>query len=974
MKHYILLLVLLGSLSTVFCQPFSNGYSFYLPPDDSVSRPFLPDFPANPIQAGDNMSINAQGDFVVNGEPIRFWGVNLVAAGAFPPKNKANEIAARMRKMGINLVRFHHLDNPWAGNSGSIFLTGQGTRSLNPTSLDRMEYLIAAFKRNGIYVNMNLNVSRTFQSQDGVLHADSLVDFAKAVTVFDPWMISLQQEYANQILTHVNPYTGLALKDDPVLAMVETINENTVYGFWKGDRLLPFAQGGSILQRHADMLDSLWQQFLIAKYTDDVALTAAWDAGSVDPGQGNQVQDGGFESGNLNPWTLETHSTAQASSSISASNPFAGNHSAEVDVTQVTGTDWHIQFYQSGLSMEKDSTYAVTFAARSDANRDINVGAQQGVSPWDWYGGTLISLSPNWNTYTFTFVAPTDLQGELRIGFNFANTPGKVWFDDISLGQPSKTGLQTGESLVQENIERMRYSERLLFTDQRIADQAEFYIQLQQDFLNEMYNYLKTDIGVSVPITGTNALVGPADAMHQQDLDYIDDHNYWDHPWFPNNPWDPYDWFIRNESALKDAEVSAMSNIFSGLAMDNRPYTVSEYNHAFPNRYQVELVPLLTSYASFHGTDGLMIFDYEGGSDWDTDIVNGFFSVQRNTALMSLFPACAYAYRHNKIEEANTTYLVDYSPEFIWESPLQDNGGRWGKWLPYEKSLALTHAIRTQGFQANSDPDLDQLPSPSSGNFLTSTGQTRLRTDLGLHTTFTDGYVSITGFLQDAPNSFVGNLQMKQASAFGAITWLALSGDSLITSERSLLTMSTRLQNTNMQWDGTQTVHNNWGSSPTLMQPLSVQLRLTIQADSIRVYPLDETGLHSSFQTYLPVGTNLFDLTLDQSVDQTPWYGIEAFGAGIPLSNEGLTEEISLKVFPNPANDRVIFQFESYGSQRPMVELYDLLGKRVGSWTASSQELANGHMSIPLGGIPTGLYQYRFHSGERSVSGKLLVE
>ena len=154
-----------------------------------------------------------------------------------------------MRKMGINLVRFHHMDNPWTGNEGTIFDRNlNNTRSLDPVTLDRLHYFLAQLKRNNIYVNMNLHVSRTFKEGDGVLHADSIVDFGKAVTYFDDHLVDLQKEYAEQLLTSVNPYTGLAMVDDPVLGMVEIANENTLYGFWKDNRLQPFSAGGSILQ------------------------------------------------------------------------------------------------------------------------------------------------------------------------------------------------------------------------------------------------------------------------------------------------------------------------------------------------------------------------------------------------------------------------------------------------------------------------------------------------------------------------------------------------------------------------------------------------------------------------------------------------------------------------------------------------------------------------------------------------------
>ena len=95
-----------GPLSS---QPFSGGFSFILPVNDSSAQRFLPSFPAKTIVEADRVTTSG-GQFIVGGKPIKFWGVNIVAGGAFPPKDKAAAIAARLRKMGVNLVRFHHLD------------------------------------------------------------------------------------------------------------------------------------------------------------------------------------------------------------------------------------------------------------------------------------------------------------------------------------------------------------------------------------------------------------------------------------------------------------------------------------------------------------------------------------------------------------------------------------------------------------------------------------------------------------------------------------------------------------------------------------------------------------------------------------------------------------------------------------------------------------------------------------------------
>ncbi|MEM7657917.1 MAG: carbohydrate binding domain-containing protein [Bacteroidota bacterium] len=970
MKHSTFLLTLLCGLHGLLAQNFSNGYPWVMPYDDSTIQTFLPAFPKHPIQADEQVSIDAMGNFSISGEATRFWGVNITAAGCFPPKNLAPTIAARMRKMGINLVRFHHLDNPWSGSDGSLFIDGQGTRNLNPVTLDRLEYFIAALKAEGMYVNMNLNVSRTFSPLDGVAGADSLVDFGKAVTVFDPQLIDLQQEYAEQLLTHLNPYTGLPLTHDPVMAMVEIINENSIYGFWKGDRLRPFVQGGSLLQRHSDQLDSLWHAFLLNKYGSQSALETAWNTGAIPPGQGEQIQNGDFESGSMSPdWQIELHGGAQANIGTTSNNPFLGSQSGQITTTNLTGTDWHIQFKQVGMTVEADSTYAIQFAARADANVSLNVSAMRDNAPYTWYSGATYALTPSWQTFTFTFVAPEDNADFTRLSFSFdQQTAATYWLDEVSFAQPAQQGLIAGETLVQGNIARIPYSSRLIYTPQRIADQAEWTMSMQTAFYQEMKDFLKQDLNISVPITGTNALVGPQDVLPQADLDYVDDHSYWDHPWFPNQPWDPNDWQIANESLLKEPNGSAISGIFSGLAMTHKPYTVSEYNHPSPNRYQTEMMALLPAYASFQGADGLMIFEYSGdNTNWTEDRIPGYFSIQRNPALMSLMPTAAYAYRMGLIEEASTSYEIGYSADWVANTPQSDPNGRWGKYIPYDQRLALTHRIQTSAYQQANAPDFSLLPDPGSSPYFSSTGQLMWDTNLGLHKTAADRYVSLAGFLQDAPPTTAGALRLNDANGFGVVSWISLSDNKLEESERSLLTISSRAQNTGMIWQGNQTVNSNWGGAPTQLEPLTLNLRLHLKADSLRLLPLDEQGAISDSITLLPSSPDYFTLTIDQSQLATPWFGIKALGLQSSVSNERL-EAIHWQVYPNPSSGQVLIQLPTSGTGNSLLQLHDLQGRLLGSW--SSAGLTQVRLSLP--DLPNGLYVLSLH-GQGAISRKQLL-
>jgi hypothetical protein len=91
-----------------------------------------------------------------------------------------------------------------------------------------------------------------------------------------------------------------------------------------------------------------------------------------------------------------------------------------------------------------------------------------------------------------------------------------------------------------------------------------------------------------------------------------------------------------------------------------------------------------------------------------------------------------------------------------------------------------------------------------------------------------------------------------------------------------LLTLSSVLQNTNMVWDGTTSVHDQWGTAPTLMKPLHLTVRLNIVADLIRIIPLDGEGkARSDSFLVAPTQQGVFDIALDQAIHPTVWFAIE---------------------------------------------------------------------------------------------------
>jgi hypothetical protein len=182
--------------------------------------------------------------FKPNGERLRIWGVNLTGwtkgSTLLPPKEQAPLWAATLARFGINCVRFHFLDLTTRDPaeqatrrrpSGLIDRHQNHTQSFDPEQLDRLDFFVAELKNRGIYTNLNLNVGRTYKEGDGVPDYD-VIEHSKGMTFIGERLLELQRYYAKQLLTHFNPYTKSEYRHEPAVAIVEIVNENSIFEFW----------------------------------------------------------------------------------------------------------------------------------------------------------------------------------------------------------------------------------------------------------------------------------------------------------------------------------------------------------------------------------------------------------------------------------------------------------------------------------------------------------------------------------------------------------------------------------------------------------------------------------------------------------------------------------------------------------------------------------------------------------------------
>lgn len=612
--------------------PFVISYDA---PDNASSMAHLLDAPA-----GKHGFVRAEdGRLVTDAGPIRLNATNLTGAANFPSHHDADQTAARLARFGINCVRLHYMDAAYGNfrnehQLGIIADDPTTQRNLDPARLDRLDYLIAAFKKHGIYVNINLHVARTWDERDGFPEQSGRPWADKGLDNFEPRMIELQREYARKLLTHVNPYTGLAYADDPCVAMVELNNENGLMrGYFSG-------MVDGLPSRYVDELQRQWNEWLQERYATTAALRKAWNWVDVPLGD-EQIPEGSFGQPveiDGKRWIL---STGQSEATADT------NH----DVLKITvtreGNEYFPKLFRS-LAVKKGQPYTLSFKVRQTEGSgrvQLGLAVADTVAGWRSLGlHQTIWVGRKWKALSYSFAATDDSDNAQFQLTRFE--PGTYEIDEVSFQSGAKTDFDPSKSLEDRAIPIVRnkgYAPRAA-----VRDFYQFLVDTERNYWVGLSDYLKNELKVKSVISGTQLSYSPA--FIQAELDYVDNHAYWCHP-SPVNP----DWRIRNLSM-----VNSMSCIrwMAAQRVHHKPYTVSEYNHPFPNQYGAEGQPMLRAYGRLHGWDGVFEYTYNHRLDYQPEKNIYFFSIIARTDVLAHMPACAAIYLRGDVREANSMVVA----------------------------------------------------------------------------------------------------------------------------------------------------------------------------------------------------------------------------------------------------------------------------------------------------------------------------
>jgi len=803
-------IVCLSLLTVAQAEP-SNGetsFPFAMPGLDSTRSAIDVSSLGHPLGPPDRVHIR-NGHFVdAESRRVRLLGVNLSFGANFPTHADAEALAAHLAKFGINAVRHHHMDSHdiWKNPP-------DGTRNLDPEKLERLAYLITQLGKRGVYSDLNIHVSRTFTEAEGFQQADRLCQYNKYTLYFIPRMRELWKQYARDLLTYTNPHTGKRLVDEPSVAMVEITNEND-FSRWM---LNPLA---TIPEAYHKPLTERWNLWLKKRYPSTEAMRKAW--GEVAEPLGADLADFGDFSRSHAPWHLADHGSTKAVIRPDRSGPKEGQSAIRIGIDRVDGTTWHLELDRGGLSLEKGHVYTLSFWMKAADTREVEVQVARAAPPWNALGYVeRITVDKTWRQFVRTFIADETVREQVRFIFKIGQSDATLWLSDPHLRTGGEVRCLPANQRFEDGSLRLPIAQSTKACQQDVRD---FLISVEREFFEDTGRFLKQELKVTAPISGTQ--IDYVDLRSLAVLDYIDAHAYWEHPHWIGKAWTPRGWTIGNTPTVRSRQGGSLT----GLAPDRvlgMPYTVSEYNQPAPSDYQVEMAPSFAILSALQDWDGAFIYSFQHGNQaWHGRRIQPFFDINGNPLVMALLPAAAMMYRRGDVSPCNETTAYR----------LGDRPSAWQAWqhrLGTDLRLGPAQGV---GAPAVSAPDLVVSDTgeftwdrrdPDKARFLLDTPRSKLAC----------GFIALDTVRLGEVTLKTGRIGL----GFGAVAVTSMDGAAVNESKRLLITTIAHAQNSGAIWNEKRnSVDDRWGISPPLVE--IVPGEVTIRSGATAAFALDAAG------------------------------------------------------------------------------------------------------------------------------------
>lgn len=387
----------------------------------------------------------------------------------------------------------------------------------------------------------------------------------------------------------------------------------------------------------------------------------------------------------------------------------------------------------------------------------------------------------------------------------------------------------------------------------RVSAMLRFFFDLERRYYAQMRGKLK-EIGVKVPITGTNQTFCPASVYADSVNDFVARNNYWLHPNVNAKPF----FTFRNQSILR-SELMKTSNPMVEVASSTvlgKPMIVPEFNCAWPNEYRAECLPLMSAYGCLQDWDGLLFFSYRPeGKTLEK------FGNQSDPVRWGAFPATALMFHRQDVSVAKNTVVLNYNGQAVFA------GGPSHGRAPSSPFRRSTYVSKVRSSFGAGEMAVPQHANGPDRGLTSDTGELLIDTGRGLFTIHSPRTKAAIGYLDKLGTIDLGGVAVECRTPYAAILITSLDNQPTDQSRRLLITAIARAENTGQAFDQNKSRVPAQGRLPVIAEPVDAQIAIKLPG-SARVYPLDPSGRRLKPLPAERHGDLLYVRTMDA---RSPW-------------------------------------------------------------------------------------------------------
>ncbi len=470
------------------------------------------------------------------------------------------------------------------------------------------------------------------------------------------------------------------------------------------------------------------------------------------------------------------------------------------------------------------------------------------AKPYSTYNRRLIELQKKFNNDLWTHINPyTNLayKDEPSIVLTEITNECDLWSQNATV-EPYRTEL---ENLYREWASRnkVKADKGKIEFDKKDNNIQKFFIEVTTAYYDEMISHMR-EIGVKIPIAGTNWTRNAAHLTAQATADFTDSHAYY------------YDfglWRDGSKRFMNAPMTATTNNMIPGLAfysVQDKPFFVSEWDNPWPNEYRAESSLLLAAVGAMQGWGGFTIHTYRYIPDEDVDMIakpitgealngvyyrGGLFDTFNDPAKFGLFYHAALIIRRNDVRTAEKTVNIQLKD-------LQENQG---------KSLLLTaekHKVKTvlPGLSPKGDMIVganEEVVESAKKEVTSDTGELYRNLNKKIGWIDSPKTKAIYGFVGEEEQIKLRDVNFRVKTDFATVAISSLSDSPISTSDNMLLTAVGRAENSNSKYNADHTQVLDVGKGPVQVEVIEATIEIKTDKKNLRVMSINPQGLITGY-------------------------------------------------------------------------------------------------------------------------------